>query len=207
MSDFLSVLNSAVLVRQELAPSINIYTHVQHILVVMVVHWNCTAQSYVVSYKSFTSTSTVKFWVCVLPGQKLFSTPPIPCCAVPSIREWQAQSLDVKHQTDNCTVKMHRLKCLFLPLTGWDSYSKCLTVLWKGSQKEMNVINKTFFFFHQKQPPNCPPVSTPQRRQPVAYKLLRLCEMKHSSICQNKRENGRIIVMIYQQVLTPLSLI
>lgn len=147
MSDFLSVLNSAVLVRQELAPSINIYTHVQHILVVMVVHWNCTAQSYVVSYKSFTSTSTVKFWVCVLPGQKLFSTPPIPCCAVPSIREWQAQSLDVKHQTDNCTVKMHRLKCLFLPLTGLESYSKCLTVLWKGSQKEMNVINKTFVFF------------------------------------------------------------
>lgn len=87
VSDFLSVLNSAVLVRQELAPSINIYTHVQHILVVMVVHWNCTAQSYVVSYKSFSSTSTVKFWVCVLPGQKLFSTPPIPCCAVPSIRE------------------------------------------------------------------------------------------------------------------------
>lgn len=54
------------------------------------------------------------------------------------------------------------------------------------------LLTKHLFFFHQKQPPNCPPVSTAQRRQPLAYKLLRLCEMKHSSICQNKRENGRI---------------
>ena len=163
--------------------------------------------SYVVSYKSLTPTSAVKFWIWALPEEKLFSTPPIPCCAVPSIREWQAQSLEVKHQTDNCTMKIHPLKCLFLPLTGSESHAKCLTVLWKGSQKEMNVINKTIFFvclffFHQKQPPNCPPVSMPQRWQPVAYKLLHSCERKHSSICQRKGENGRIIVMINQQVLT-----
>ena len=78
----------------------------------------------------------------------------------------------------------------------------------KDPKKRWMLLTKQFFlfvclfFFHQKQPPNCPPVSMPQRWQPVAYKLLHSCERKHSSICQRKGENGRIIVMINQQVLT-----
>lgn len=38
------------------------------------------------------------------------------------------------------TIKECPLKCLFLPLTGWDCYSKCLTLLLKGSLQRWSFL-------------------------------------------------------------------